>query len=120
MKGLKKTKEKHSELFLDGARRAEEMKKSAEHVQSSILQLSFDRPKKIQAFFFSFFKPFNLHVKGLSTSRTQNSLTVTIVPASTTSVCAGISMYPSAFAMLVMSPDALNAGSARPSTSFTV
>ena len=50
----------------------------------------------------------------------QNSFTSTISPASTMSTCAGMSMYPSARAMLVMSPDALNAGTAAPSTMRTV
>lgn len=48
--------------------------------------------------------------------RHQNSFTSTICPASTMSVWAAISMYPSACAMLVMSPEALNAGVADPST----
>ena len=47
-------------------------------------------------------------------SRHQNSFTSTSSPASTISVCAGISMNPSASDMLVMSPDALNAGTAMP------
>ena len=50
----------------------------------------------------------------------QNNFTSTTSPFSTTSVCGAISMYPSANAMLVMSPEALNAGSATPSTTRTV
>ena len=50
----------------------------------------------------------------------QKNLISTISPASTMSVWAGISMYPSACDMLVISPDALNAGTAAPSTSRTV
>src|SRR4029453_7249695 len=44
----------------------------------------------------------------------QNSFTSTSVPASTTSTSAAISIYPSACDMLVMSPEALNAGMAHP------
>jgi hypothetical protein len=50
----------------------------------------------------------------------QNNFTSTTSPASTMSVCAGISKYPSASDMLVMSPEALNAGTAMPSVIFTV
>jgi hypothetical protein len=55
-----------------------------------------------------------------SGGRHENSLTSTSSPFSATSVCAGISMYPSASAMLVMSPEALKAGIAAPSTIRTV
>jgi hypothetical protein len=50
----------------------------------------------------------------------QNNFTSTTSPASTMSVWAGISTYPSASDMLVMSPEALNAGMAVPSTRRTV
>ena len=50
----------------------------------------------------------------------QNSFTTTISPFSTMSVWGGISMNPSARDMLVMSPDALNADTASPSTTRTV
>src|SRR5688572_6745235 len=50
----------------------------------------------------------------------QNNFTSTTVPFSTTLSLAAISMYPSACDMLVMSPDALKAGTAVPSTILTV
>lgn len=50
----------------------------------------------------------------------QKSVTFTAVPSSTVLWSAGISMYPSARDMLVMSPDPLKAGMATPRSSLTV
>ena len=50
----------------------------------------------------------------------QNNVTSTTSPFSTRLLLAGISMYPSAWDMLVMSPEALKAGTAVPAAILTV